>query len=55
MEVTLEDVFNITNALKVYSNYDLTDYSEKSLKRRIERITAEYKMNPTSIVHRIKK
>ncbi len=54
MEVTLEDVFKITQALKEYSNYDLTDYSEKSLKRRIERITMEYKMNPTSIIHRVK-
>jgi len=54
MEVTNEDVKRIAETIKEYSNFDLTEYSEKSLKRRFERITSEYKMNPSSIIHKIK-
>jgi chemotaxis protein methyltransferase CheR len=54
MEVTLEDVKSIATTLKEYTKYDLTEYSEKSLKRRIERITTEYKMNPVYIIYKIK-
>ena len=54
MEVSLDDVKNIARTLKEYTDFDITEYSEKSLKRRIERITSEYKMNPVSIVHKIK-
>ena len=54
MEVTLEDVNRIAGALKEFSHYDLTEYSEKSLKRRIQKIIDDYKMNPSSIIHKIK-
>ncbi len=54
MEVTYDDIKKITITLKEYTQYDISGYSEKSLKRRVERFIAEYKVNPIYIIHKIK-
>lgn len=40
--------------LKSYTKYDLSDYSEKSLKRRIEKILEDYKINFKALLFKIK-
>jgi chemotaxis protein methyltransferase CheR len=43
------------NAVKECSTYDFSDYSDKSLKRRIDRLLVEYKVNLSGLIFKIKK
>jgi chemotaxis protein methyltransferase CheR len=45
MNVTDENILQFNSALKANSQYDLSEYSEKSLKRRIAKILADNKMD----------
>ncbi|MBN2669892.1 MAG: hypothetical protein JXR60_11785 [Bacteroidales bacterium] len=55
MGVTDQDTKTFIDAIKGYSNYDFSEYSEKSLKRRIERILVENKVNLSGLILKLKK
>jgi len=50
MDVTDQDVQLFKYTLKNSSNYDFSDYSEKSLKRRIAKVLADNKMDITTLI-----
>ena len=54
MEIKFEEVKNIVNTLKEHTVFDFTEYSEKSLHRRIERFLISQKLTPLAIITRIK-
>ncbi|PKP22420.1 MAG: chemotaxis protein CheR, partial [Bacteroidetes bacterium HGW-Bacteroidetes-21] len=53
--VAEEDVKKIIEALKGSSNYDFSDYSEKSFRRRIDKIFGDYKMSVPELISTIHK
>lgn len=55
MEITDSDILLFTDAIKQASDYDFSGYSKKSLKRRIERLLIEYKLNIPQFVFKLKK
>lgn len=54
MTVSDQDLKFFVQALKTASYYDLSDYSEKSLKRRIQKILTDNKMDINTLVGTIK-
>ena len=54
MMVTDQDYQLFVFALKNSSRYDFSQYSEKSLKRRIMKVLTDHQMTITSLVSRIK-
>ncbi len=54
MTVTDQDYQLFVFALKNSSKYDFSQYSEKSLKRRILKVLTDYQLNITSLVSKIK-
>ena len=52
--IKLDDIINFNNAVKEVSSYNLSDYSKKSLGRRIEKILSDYKMTIDSLIKKIK-
>jgi len=50
-----EDVRKIIQALKENTKYDFTGYSEKSIRRRIDKIFNDYKQTIPEIVANIKR
>ncbi len=55
MAVSKEEVTLFINTVKTISDYDFTDYSEKSFTRRLEKILSDYKLTYTQFVSKIKK
>ncbi len=54
MTVTDQDYQQFVNALKNSSKYDFSQYSEKSLKRRIQKVLTDRQLHITSLVSKIK-
>jgi chemotaxis protein methyltransferase CheR len=54
MTITEQDFQLFLFALKTSSKYDLSDYSEKSLKRRLLKVLTDNKLNITALVNKIK-
>ena len=53
--VTDQELLYFVTALKNHSDYDLTDYSEKSLKRRLQKVFVDHKIDLLGLITRIKK
>src|ERR1035437_4048545 len=53
--ITNDDVHLFINAVKAQSEYDFSDYSDKSLKRRIEKILSDNKISLPDLIKEIKK
>lgn len=53
MKLTEEDIKSILDTLKQSSVYDLTEYSEKSIQRRLEKILTDYQMSVPSVIFKI--
>ncbi len=47
--VSNEDIQKIINALKLYSTYDFTNYSERSFARRVDKILSDNSMTATQL------
>ena len=54
MTITEQDFQLFLFALKTSSKYDFSDYSEKSLKRRLQKVLTDNKLNITALVNKIK-
>ena len=54
MTITEQDFQLFLFALKTSSKYDFSDYSEKSLKRRLAKVLTDNKLNITALVNKIK-
>ncbi len=54
MGITAEELIEFNNTLKIYSKYDLTNYSVKSLSRRIDKILEDNKLNFNGLLYKIK-
>jgi len=54
MDITDSELIELNFFLKTYTDYDLTDYSDKSLKRRIDKILEDYKINFKGLLFKIK-
>lgn len=55
ISISNEDAALFINAVKNQSDYDFSDYSDKSLKRRIEKILSDYKTDVYGIVSKMRK
>lgn len=55
MTVSNEDVSLLIYSIKSCSDYDFTDYSDKSFKRRIEKILVDYKLDMNQLVQKLRK
>ena len=55
ISITNDDVQLFINSIKAESEYDFTDYSDKSLKRRIEKILSDNKINIDELIRQIKR
>lgn len=55
ISISNDDVLLFINSLKAESEYDFSDYSDKSLKRRIEKILSDNKTNINDLIRRIRK
>ena len=53
MEVSEKDMLSFVEAVESCSSYDFSDYSDKSLKRRVERLLVEYKVNIQGLIYKI--
>ncbi len=49
-----QNLLEFNYILKTYTKYDLSDYSDKSLKRRIDKILEDYKINFKALIFKIK-
>jgi chemotaxis protein methyltransferase CheR len=54
MEVVGKDIQNFQFTVKEHSNYDFSDYSHTSLRRRLARILLELEMDMDQLTHRMK-
>ena len=54
MELSETDIELFINTVSEFSAYDFSDYSEKSLKRRVERLLVENKVNLKALLLKIK-
>ena len=54
MTVTDQDFQLFIYALKTSSNYDFSEYSEKSLKRRLTKILVDNKLNLNVLINKLK-
>lgn len=54
MTITEQDFQLFLFALKTSSKYDFSDYSEKSLKRRLLKVLTDNKLNVTALLNKIK-
>ena len=55
VSISNEDVQLFINSIKSESEYDFSDYSDKSLKRRIEKILSDNKIDLQELIRHIKK
>jgi chemotaxis protein methyltransferase CheR len=53
MEITREEILEILTVLKLYSWYDLTDYSEKSIQRRLDKVLTDFRLSPQQAIQKI--
>jgi len=53
--VSDQELLYFVTALKNHSEYDLTDYSEKSLKRRLQKVLVDHKTDLLGLITRLKK
>ncbi|HPW65789.1 MAG TPA: CheR family methyltransferase [Salinivirgaceae bacterium] len=53
--VSIEESNRFISAVKNVSTYNFTDYSEKSFRRRIDKILLDYKMSIDELIHKISK
>jgi len=51
MEIEDQDIYQFTQAVKSFSDYDLTEYSDKSLKRRLAKVLLETHSDLTSLLN----
>lgn len=54
MGVSEKDMLDFVEAVVSCSSYDFSGYSDKSLKRRIERLLVEYKVNIQGLIYKVK-
>jgi chemotaxis protein methyltransferase CheR len=54
MVLTDQDVNFFINTIKSVSNYDFSEYSEKSLKRRLQKILIDNNMDLVTLINRLK-
>lgn len=54
MKLQQEDVQLILTTLRENSKYDLTNYSEKSIQRRLEKVTDDYQLDVPKMLYKIK-
>jgi chemotaxis protein methyltransferase CheR len=54
MIITNQDLQLFINAIKASSNYDFSEYSDKSLKRRLAKVLIDYKLEINGLVQQIK-
>ena len=54
MEIEDQDILAFVNTVKSLSEYDFTQYSDKSLKRRLSKILLDYNMTPDALYDKIK-
>lgn len=50
---TTEDIYRFHETIKQISDYDFTEYSEKSFARRIEKILVDYRLNMDELLDKI--
>ena len=55
MEVSEQDIQMFIDTVKEVSTYDFSDYSDKSLKRRVERLLIEHKVNIKALILKIQR
>jgi chemotaxis protein methyltransferase CheR len=55
MTVTNEDILLLINTLKLISEYDFTDYSDKSFTRRVEKLLTDNKLDINSLIQKLRK
>ena len=55
ISITNDDVQLFINSIKAESEYDFSDYSDKSLKRRIEKILSDNKITIDELIRQIKR
>ncbi len=53
--VTNEDVIRLINTIKMSSTYDFTDYSDRSFKRRVEKILVDNHMDLNQMILKVSK
>ncbi len=53
--VTDQELLYFVTALKNHSEYDLTDYSEKSLKRRLQKVLVDHRIDLLGLITKVKK
>ena len=54
MEIENQDIQAFVDAVKSRSLYDFTNYSHKSLKRRLSKILIDYRISPVDLLERIR-
>lgn len=54
MTVTSLDLQNFITAVRNHSNYDFSEYSDKSLKRRLAKVLADYKLDMQGLITQIR-
>ncbi|HQB76793.1 MAG TPA: CheR family methyltransferase [Tenuifilaceae bacterium] len=54
MNVTDQDLQYFISALKNYTKYDFSDYSDKSLKRRVEKVLADRNLDVAGLITSVK-
>jgi len=54
MVITDEEVTLFINTIKSSSNYDFSDYSEKSFQRRVEKLVVDYKTDVFGLIRRLR-
>ena len=53
--VSTEEVNRFIDAIKNVSTYDFTDYSERSFKRRIDKVLNDNRMNIDAVISKLTK
>ncbi len=54
MTITSLDLEQFITAIRNYSNYDLSEYSDKSLKRRLAKVLVDYKLELSGLITQMK-
>lgn len=54
MNITNQDLLLFIHAIKATSSYDFSEYSDKSLKRRLAKVLVDYKLDLTGLIPQIK-
>ncbi|HOS84930.1 MAG TPA: CheR family methyltransferase [Bacteroidales bacterium] len=53
MEITQKELAEFISCFKLHSSYDLSDYSENSLMRRVDKVLSENSLNFPNLLHKI--